>query len=326
MAPIGKAFGPISPSPTNSVLHHAQTPVHSWRMTNTLLCIGSVLWDIIGRTPQDMPLGSDKPGRIERRPGGVALNVANTLRAQSVQSELISVVGTDSPGDDLLDTCRQMGLGVDYVLQMAALPTDRYMAIESPAGLVGAIADAHSLEEAGDRILAPLRDGRLGSDDAPFDGTVVVDGNMLEQVLEQIATLPALARADLRVVPASPGKARRMLSLRPHPRAIFYVNREEAQLLLGQDFATASEAAQAMVRSGLARAIVTDGGQRCADACADHLVEAEPPQVQVRQITGAGDAFIAGHIAGERQGHDRAQALAHALDVAAHHVSGEFND
>ena len=40
-----------------------------------IVCIGSVLWDIIGRASAVMRLGSDVPGRITRLPGGVAMNV-----------------------------------------------------------------------------------------------------------------------------------------------------------------------------------------------------------------------------------------------------------
>ncbi|MEY8840710.1 kinase, partial [Cribrihabitans sp. XS_ASV171] len=39
-----------------------------------ILCIGSVLWDIIGRSASHMRQGSDVPGRITRLPGGVAMN------------------------------------------------------------------------------------------------------------------------------------------------------------------------------------------------------------------------------------------------------------
>ena len=44
-----------------------------------IICIGSVLWDIIGRSPRDMISGNDVPGRIRRIPGGVAMNIAMTL-------------------------------------------------------------------------------------------------------------------------------------------------------------------------------------------------------------------------------------------------------
>ncbi|MEM6307824.1 MAG: kinase, partial [Pseudomonadota bacterium] len=43
-----------------------------------IICIGSVLWDIIGRSTRAMQAGSDVPGRITRLPGGVAMNIAMT--------------------------------------------------------------------------------------------------------------------------------------------------------------------------------------------------------------------------------------------------------
>ena len=48
-------------------------------ITPDILCIGSVLWDVIGRAETAMRQGSDMPGRITRLPGGVALNIAMAL-------------------------------------------------------------------------------------------------------------------------------------------------------------------------------------------------------------------------------------------------------
>ncbi|HFQ15736.1 MAG TPA: kinase, partial [Rhodobacteraceae bacterium] len=44
-----------------------------------ILCIGSVLWDVIGRSPGRLAPGADVPGRISRLPGGVAMNIAMML-------------------------------------------------------------------------------------------------------------------------------------------------------------------------------------------------------------------------------------------------------
>jgi pseudouridine kinase len=60
-----------------------------------ILCIGSVLWDVIGRTDDTMIVGNDKPGRITRIPGGVALNIAMTLVRFDLTPALLSVVGRD---------------------------------------------------------------------------------------------------------------------------------------------------------------------------------------------------------------------------------------
>ena len=289
-----------------------------------ILCIGSVLWDVIGRCPDLMQPGNDKPGRITRVPGGVALNIAMTLGGLGLRPALLSVVGNDAEGASLAEECRRLGLDTTHLTHADDLPTDRYMAIEAPNGLVAAIADAHSLEAAGARILAPLIDGPLGSNDAPYPGLIALDGNLTEALLGEIAAHPAFARADLRIAPASPGKATRLSAFLRAGRGTLYVNLEEACLLCETAFTNAPEAAAALVARGASRALVTHGGDICCDACAVETITETPPPVTVARITGAGDTFMAAHVAAERAGMTRADALRGALDAAATYVSGEY--
>ncbi|RBI85031.1 kinase [Rhodosalinus halophilus] len=288
-----------------------------------ILCIGSVLWDLIGRTPAAMPPGADVPGRISRVPGGVALNIAATLAQLGLRPALLSAVGRDTEGEALVAACAAMGLDTAHLYRSEDLPTDRYMAIEGAGGLVAAIADAHSLEAAGARILRPLTEGPLGTPEAPWQGPVALDGNLTLTLLEEIATHPAFARADLRVAPASPGKAERLMPFLRHGRATLYVNRTEAELLTGRSLDSAEAAVRALLERGAQRAVVTDGGRPACSGSAEGLVAAMPPQVLVARVTGAGDAFMAAHVAAELRGAAPAAALDGALAAAATHVSGE---
>ncbi|WP_406736566.1 PfkB family carbohydrate kinase [Thioclava sp. GXIMD4215] len=289
-----------------------------------IVCIGSVLWDIIGRTPAPMRFGADMPGRISRLPGGVAMNIAMTLTRFGMRPILLSAVGRDSQGVELLAQAGRLGIYAGHVYRSADLPTDRYMAIECATGLVAALADAHSLEAAGDKILQPLADGRLGSADAPWHGPVALDGNLTTDLLAQIARSPLFARADLRVAPASPGKAERLLPLLAHPRVTFYVNLEEASILCQSQFGSAREAAEGLARRGARRALVTDGGRDAADMSAEGVLTACPPEVLVSRVTGAGDTFMAAHLVAEYAGCPREEALSRALLAAARYVSGDI--
>ncbi|MFP4327366.1 MAG: PfkB family carbohydrate kinase [Paracoccaceae bacterium] len=288
-----------------------------------ILCIGSVLWDVIGRSASHMERGADVPGRISRVPGGVALNIAVALARLGARPVLLSAVGRDAEGHDLVAACAARGLDTAHLYRSEDLPTDRYMAVEGANGLIAAIADAHSLETAGARILAPLLDGTLGSPAAPWPGLAVLDGNLTEDLLARIATDPAFAAADLRVAPASPGKAERLLPFLGHGRAVLYLNLEEAGLLAGRTFVAAPEAAAHLLTRGAGRVVVTDGARTACDAGPDGLFEAQPPQVLVTRVTGAGDAFMAAHLAADAAGEDPQAALARALRAAAAHVSGE---
>lgn len=288
-----------------------------------ILCIGSVLWDIIGRTPSHMRLGADVPGRITRIPGGVAMNIAMTLRRFGLRPAILTAIGRDPEGDQLVAEAAHIGLVTDFVYRSEDLPTDRYMAVEGGNGLIAAIADAHSLEAAGDKILRPLEDGRLGTPEEPWPGLVALDGNLTLDLLARISASPLFLRADLRVAPASPGKAERLLPLLAHPGVTVYVNLEEAGLFCQREFASSAEAAEGLLARGARRVLVTDGGRSASCGDPSGVLTQIPPEVLVTRVTGAGDTFMAAHIVAEREGAGREQALARALRAAALYVSGD---
>lgn len=283
-----------------------------------ILCIGSVLWDVIGRSTNAMHLGADMPGRITRLPGGVAMNIAMALRRFGLAPKLMSAVGRDVEGDALIAACHARGLGTDLIYRSEDLPTDQYMAIEGANGLIAAIADAHSLEAAGDKILRPLTDLA-----APYAGVVALDGNLTLDLLSQIARSPLLVQARLCVAPASPGKALRLTPFMQSGRGTLYVNLEEAGLLCQSTFTTSTEAAATLLARGAARAVVTNGGNPATVATGRDIFTQTPPAVSVIRVTGAGDTFMAAHIAAEMRGLTADAALSDALNAAALYVAGE---
>lgn len=291
--------------------------------TPDILCIGSVLWDVIGRSASAMRQGSDVPGRITRLPGGVAMNIAMTLVRFGLTPALLTAIGRDAEGDELVAACAARGMITDTIYRSDDLPTDIYMAVEGANGLIAAIADAHSLEAAGSKILAALTDGRLATSDKPFDGLVALDGNLKLDLLSDIARSPVLAGADLRVAPASPGKAERLAPFVQGGRGTLYVNLEEAGLLCQRRFTDSRSAAEGLLTRGAARVLVTDGGADATEGRPEGLLTQTPPQVLVTRVTGAGDTFMAAHIAADAEGVVADEALRRALHAAATYVSGE---
>lgn len=65
------------------------------QLNKPVVCFGEILWD-------NLPAG--------RRPGGAPMNVAYHLHQLGLNSQLISSVGDDQPGRDLLDFLKQIGL------------------------------------------------------------------------------------------------------------------------------------------------------------------------------------------------------------------------
>ncbi|MBR9864136.1 MAG: kinase [Rhodobacteraceae bacterium] len=288
-----------------------------------ILCIGSVLWDIVGRSERVMKAGHDVPGRIIRIPGGVAMNIAMALRAHDVPVSLLTALGDDAAGRELLMEATARGMETAFVHVSKSFPTDQYMAIEGSNGLIAAIADAHSLEEQADAVIAPLADGRLGTAGDPFDGLVVCEGNLPRDTLDYISSAAEFRTADIRLAPASPGKAERLKPFVGHGHATAYVNLIEANILLNTKLDSAAEAARQLAATGLYRAVVTDGPNAAAVADANGVLSQLPPVVKVLRVTGAGDVFMASHIVAESRGLTGAEALDFALDYTSKYISTE---
>ena len=82
-------------------------------------------------------------------------------------------------------------------------------------------------------------------------------------------------------------------------------------------------AAKGLLDRGALRVLVTDGGNSATVGGADEILTQTPPSVLVTRVTGAGDTFMAAHIASEAAGASNDEALRRALHAAATYVSGE---
>lgn len=284
-----------------------------------VLCVGAALWDIIARAEAGLAPGADVPGRIARQPGGVALNIALALAGMGRPVGLLAAVGRDGAGADLLKLAEARGVDCAGVTRHDGA-TDSYLAIEDPAGEVfAAVADCAGLERIGAAVLGPLRA-------RPPAGRVVVDGNLPEAVLAEIAALTDGAR--LAIVPASPGKAGRLRELRRHPRTTLYLNRGEAEVILGRRFSDSRAAAAALIADGLGEVVVTDGAAAVTvmngrEMNGGGAISLTPPPVTTRSLTGAGDRFLAAHLAACDDGLDPESALWAAIEASARHISTE---
>ena len=193
------------------------------------------------------------------------------------------------------------------------------MAIGDSECLVATVADVHGLEGSGDASLATLL-----ADLAGWNWAVVLDGHLTEDLLARLARDPAFGAADLRIVPASPGKAQRLRPLIDAGNGCFYLNRIEAETLAGRGCPDAVSAAEALIAIGAARVVVTDGPHPAAEASKGQETLTEmPPAVKIARVTGVGDCFLAAHLAAELGGMTREAALQQAVQAAAAHVSGK---
>src|SRR3989304_9576276 len=79
-----------------------------------VVVIGSAVMDVIGRPLTALLPRSSAPGELRMSPGGVARNVAENLARLGVEVTLITAVGGDPPGPQLLDQVEAAGGDVGH--------------------------------------------------------------------------------------------------------------------------------------------------------------------------------------------------------------------
>jgi len=243
----------------------------------------------------------------------VARNVAENLARLGVHVTLLSAVGDDPAGQDVLRQTAEAGVDTSQVLIVEGGRTGAYLAIlDSAGGLHVAVDDMAVLESITPRYLHDRR--RLIAEAA----MVMVDANLMPAAFE---TLFAIAeRYDVRVCadPTSPALAVR---LRPyvHQLALTTPNAAEAEALSGlsvEDEDDAMRVARYLVAVGVGLAVITLGERGLAYATSDESGHLPAIRTEVVDRTGAGDALTAGVIFGLLNDFEPIEAVRLGLSAA----------
>ncbi len=270
-----------------------------------VVCFGAAHWDVIARRAAEA-CGPDTPGRVERRPGGVALNVARALAAAGRRVALAAPLGDDEAGRRLISALSEDGIETEGLLVRGGAPTGSYVAIERADGeLLAAVADTAALEA-------------LAAAELPLDRFAEARAWFLETNLP-VAVIAALAarpsRPALVADAVSPAKAPKLRPVLDRLETL-YCNRAEAEAICATGFTAAEPAARALLGLGVARAVVTDGPRAATDAGPRGVTTLRPEAGALRSVTGAGDALLAAHLAATLAGSTPEAALATGLAAA----------
>ena len=282
-----------------------------------ILCIGSILWDIIGYSITPLARGDDKEGIISRQPGGVAMNLAVRLSRYGITPAIISALGDDTAGLELIEICKKHSIIWDDILVCPKRRTDFYMAIEDPDGVALAIADTRLLTENKRKVLNPLISGRYKNWNSP----IILDSNLSSEVLEELRYNSAFKNSDFRLAPGSPSKVDRLIMFLTHSCASIYLNLKEANYILRKTFQSSVDAALEILSYGLNSVLVTNGERMACFAQGNELIKLKPPTVKVSKLTGAGDVLMATHITKLLERSSNYDAMSFALEETSKFIS-----
>jgi sugar/nucleoside kinase (ribokinase family) len=277
----------------------------------SVVCIGGANMDIKCRIGGRTVMGSSNPGASVLAPGGVARNIAHNLARLGVGAALVSVVGRDDFGTQLLAATAAAGVDTRGVMRAAGATGSYHATLDARGDLILGVAAMGILERLTPRRLAAGRARLAGAD------LILADSNLPLETLDWLLGFAAGRGRRLAIETVSVPKGGRLKTLLAAGRPLFalFCNRAEAAALTGcTDLRAAArrlhERGVRHVGVGLGRRgmFVSDGGSA-------RIVPALPARVV--DVTGAGDAAVAGTLYGLLRGKDLATAAEYGQAAAA---------
>lgn len=254
-----------------------------------VVVVGGANTDIASFADAPLIFRDSNPGHVRISAGGVGRNIAENLTRLGVDAHLVTALGGDDNARRLLQECRDVGVGVEGSLAVPELPGSVYVSIMDEGGdMVLALSDMRTLDALTPEVLQ-MRAHILDAADL-----VVADTNL---PAESLVWLAENTRVPLVLDAVSVAKAPRAVPVLPLLHTV-KASGFEAGVLLGREVRNrdhAEAAARELVALGVRTAFVTTGafGVAWADVSGSgHL--GSPNVAEVRNATGAGDAFAAG--------------------------------
>jgi fructokinase len=270
-----------------------------------VLCVGEVLWDAL---PEGLFLG------------GAPFNVACHLRAAGVPVSMVSRVGSDRLGDEVLRRAARYGVGTDI----------HQVDTELPSGFVRVDVDDtgnpsfENLAPAAWDAIAPSEAllGRAARARAIVFGTLAQRGEPSRTTIQRLWDTSALMVYDVNLRPPFEDAKLVERSLR---RADVVKLSEHELTRIGAWFGlkgTARETMSAIAERFECSVVCVTRGSRGAALLHDGAWTEHPGfEVEVRDTVGAGDAFLAVLLAGLLNGATDEALLQHANLMGAYVVT-----
>lgn len=287
-----------------------------------IITVGSANMDVAGYSHASLNYADSNPGKIKFTPGGVGRNIAHNLALLNKPSWLMTAVGDDFYGRSLLAQTRQSGVHVEKCLIVPGENTSSYLSLLDNTGeMLVAINDMSITEHISPGFLAQHRDFICEAQ------VIVADCNISEDALAWL--LENAGEVPVFVDPVSAwkcGKIRDRLSrihtLKP--------NRLEAETLSGIALSGRQDVEKVAAwfhEHGLNRLVLSMGGDGVFYSEKQGGSGWSPAiKTQVINVTGAGDAMMAGLAACWGEGMSLIDSIRFAQGCSAMALASEYTN
>ncbi len=259
-----------------------------------ILGIGAINIDICGFSYEKLLLRDSNPGVIKYSHGGVTRNIIENARRLGSDTKIMSVVGRDSNGEQLLDYLNGIGVDTNAVKQVNQ-STSSYLAIlDDKNDMYIALSDMN--------VLHNLMPGDIKAKSELVDNAsmIVLDACLSYETIEYI--LDNYSNKKVYLDPVSIGKIK---VVKPLINAFYGVKLNEYEARYYTGLIEPKEMANFMYNQGIREVVITfgDKGVYIKNEKYDEFIEIEK-MVSISNASGAGDSYMGGMLHAINKGLD----------------------
>jgi fructokinase len=266
------------------------------------VCFGEVLWDVL-------------PGGA--KPGGAPMNVAYHLKKQGMEPVLISKIGKDTYGNDLVAILKSQNLNLEN-LQIDA---------EQPTGIVHATPGAN--HEVSYDIVFPSAWDFIDYDDSLLkqvkESDYFIYGSLASRnTTSKNTLLKLLEAAQTKVLDINlrqPHYSRELVEMLLHKADFLKLNEDEVKLISGWYLKSDDIYEQINLLQNhfyLSTVVVTRGDKGAILKKEETFFQHPGFEIKVADTVGSGDAFLAGLLAHLSKGYSASESLLYANSLGAY--------
>ncbi|VYU07194.1 kinase [Clostridium tertium] len=254
-----------------------------------ILVLGASIVDIIGFSRKKYNSRDSIPGNIKISLGGVCRNIAENLARVNVNTSFISVLGGDDQGKNILNNSKEIGYNMEHSLILENEYTPTYMAILNENGeMESAVVDMECLNKIDSNFIDTKAEIIRNAE------YMVVDSDhpeLLEHILKKYSK-------DTKFIldPVSATKASKIKHLVKYFHTI-KPNRLEAEVLCGFKINNDEDLKRAcdyFLDQGVTNVFISLDSDGIYYKNNTEEGKLKTSAVSVKNVTGAGDSFVAG--------------------------------
>ncbi|MDZ7876435.1 MAG: carbohydrate kinase [Saprospiraceae bacterium] len=281
-----------------------------------ILSVGELLIDMIST---DFADSMDAVESYRRIPGGSPSNLGMNMKRLGNNVRLVSSVGKDGFGDFLMNYIKSLGLNTEGVAQIPNVPTTLILVTRSKT-----VSDFEAYRGADTHILPSQISNDLLANTAIFHTTCfALSLNPAQNTILDAASRATALGCRLSIdvnyaqkIWQNNVEAREIVAKYISHGAYVKCSEVDWERLYGEKLTDAEAAAQHFLALGAGEVCVTLGGDGCYVANKEGGYFLNARKVEVKDTTGAGDAFWSGYLTARLDGFSLIEAAKAARKMA----------